>query len=514
MLAERTLNFQKKNSRLVILAGCMLGLIILINAVVSIYTLRNNTINEKANELETLSLVLAEHTSQTMFSANTVLDSIMDVVELAKIDNEAEYREFAKQKAQFDLLVEKTKSNPIIDVSTFVSSTGEVLNFSRSYPPPPINLSDRDYFIWLSKNNSNTTYYSVPVQNKGNGKWVFYLARRVNDPKGQFLGLILVGVSAEVFSSIFERIGIKLGQGASLTLFRDDLTLLTRWPFVDNMLGTTNRTGVIEQSSNHPKSSGTAIFTRGPRYTHGNQSIDRMISFRKVDGYPLIIGGTITKDLYLRNWFNDARGVVYFSSVSLLILLISLALLHRSYKSNAKFQYVAHHDALTGLTNRILLADRVQHELAFAKRNKTKFALLYLDLDNFKTINDERGHDVGDDVLQTAANRMLASVRDSDTVSRLGGDEFIILLPNIDNEQNAILVAEKIRTALMQPISARNDNTVLTSTSIGIAIYPDHGTNQETLQKNADFALYLSKNEGRNSIHVYSDTHRNQDSGN
>ena len=185
---------KKKSARLTIIAGVALSLLIVINAAVSIYTLRQNTINERASELETLTLILSEHTSQTIFSANTVLDSIMDVVDLAKVETEAEYKAFASEKAQFDLLVEKTKSNPIIDVSTFVSSTGEVLNFSRSFPAPPINLSDRDYFQWLSKNNQTDTFYSVPVQNKGNGKWVFYLAKRVNSSKGDFLGAILVGV--------------------------------------------------------------------------------------------------------------------------------------------------------------------------------------------------------------------------------------------------------------------------------------------------------------------------------
>ncbi|NDY84141.1 GGDEF domain-containing protein [Orrella sp. NBD-18] len=506
MPSELTLSLHKKNTRLVLIAGFVLGLIIILNAVVSIYTLRTNTINDRARELESLTLILAEHTAQTIFSANTVLDSIMDVVELAKINSEADYREFASKKAQFDLLVDKTKSNPIIDVTTFVSNTGEVLNFSRSHPPPKINLSDRDYFAFLSKNNSPNTYYSIPVQNKGNGKWVFYLARRVNDGKGQFLGLILVGVSAEVFSSIYERVGSKLGSGASLTLFRDDLTILTRWPFVDDMLGTVNKSGVIELSSKNPVFSGRAILTKGPRHTEGYASIDRMISFRKLDNYPFITGGSITKDLYLRNWLKDSRGVIYSSAFSLLILLIGLGLLLRSYKNHAKTQYVAHHDSLTGLSNRVLLADRIQHELAVARRNKTKLALLYLDLDNFKNINDELGHAIGDDVLKEAANRIVKSVRDSDTVSRIGGDEFIVLLSNIDHENNAVLVAEKIRAALTQPIVTHDNKTVITSTSIGIAIYPDHGLTQEDLQKNADFALYLSKNEGRNSIHVYQPT--------
>lgn len=499
---------KNKSARLTVIAGVALSLLIVINAAVSIYTLRKNTINERARELETLTLILSEHTSQTIFSANTVLDSIMDVVDLAKVETETEYKAFASEKAQFDLLVEKTKSNPIIDVSTFVSSTGEVLNFSRSFPAPPINLSDRDYFQWLSKNNQSETFYSVPVQNKGNGKWVFYLAKRVNNSKGEFLGTILVGVSAEVFSSVYERIGSKLGNGASLTLFRKDRTILTRWPFVDEILGTVNNTGIIEQSADNAKYSGAAVFTSGPRYTQQNKEVDRMISFRNLNNYPFITGATITKELYLRNWFKDSAGVVYSSAFSLFIIALSVILLLRAYKHNDKIQYVAHHDSLTGLSNRILLADRIQHELAVAKRNNTKVALLYLDLDNFKTINDELGHAVGDDVLQEAANRMINCVRDSDTVSRIGGDEFIILLA-IDSEQNAILVAEKIREALTKPILARNNTTVITSTSIGIAVYPENGTTQEELQKNADFALYLSKNEGRNSIHVYSPINRN-----
>ena len=504
MPADIRLLINNKNTRIAIYAGFILGLIILANAAVSIFALRNNTIKDRANELETLTLMLSEYTDQTMFSANTVLDSIMDVVDLAKISTEAEYRAFATKKEQFDLLVEKTKSNPIIDVSTFVSNTGEVLSFSRSFPPPPINLSDRDYFQWLSKNYSTDTFYSVPVQNKGNGKWVFYLARRVSNIKGDFLGVILVGVSAEVFSSLYKRVGSKLGDGASFTLYRKDLTLLTRWPFVDELLGTVNKAGIIEKSFNHPERSGAVVITDGPRYAEDNHPVERMISYRKMDNYPFITGATVTKDLYLRNWLKDSSGVIYSSIFSLFILLASIGLLLRANRIQARTQYIAHHDSLTGLSNRILLADRIEHELAVAKRNRTKLALLFLDLDNLKTINDELGHAIGDDVLQEASNRMLATVRDSDTVSRVGGDEFIVLLPGIASAQDALIVAEKIRLALTQPISARSNNIINTSASIGIAVYPDHGTTQEELQKNADFALYLSKNSGRNAIHVFS----------
>ncbi|HAT38958.1 MAG TPA: hypothetical protein DCW35_02160 [Polynucleobacter sp.] len=207
------------------------------NAVVSAYLLRENTIKSRVNQLANLTVILAEHTLQTIYSAKIALDSIEDVLRVSNIQTEQDYRKFAGQQQQFDLLQEKTKSNPIIDVATFVGKDGEIINFSRSYPPPKINLADRDYFQWLSTHDDSDAFFSLPVQNKGNGKWVFYLAKRVSGSKNQFLGVILVGVSVEVFSNLYERICSSLGNGSSVTLYRKDQRLLTRWPFVDNMIG-------------------------------------------------------------------------------------------------------------------------------------------------------------------------------------------------------------------------------------------------------------------------------------
>ncbi len=484
------------------IAALILAIIIVVNAAVSVFFIRQNTIYERSKQLENLTQILSAHTTQIIFSAETALDSIMDVVELAKLENEKQFRNFATKQDQYDLLVEKTRSNPIIDVSTFVASDGKVLSFSRSFPPPDINLSDRDYFQWLSKNNSLRTFYSLPVQNKGNGKWVFYLARRVNGANNQFLGVVLVGVSAEVFSALYEQIGENLGQGASVSLYRSDKTLLTRWPFVDDMIGTINVNGVIDRSIDNPAGSGRVIHTSGPRFYERDLRVDRMISFRKVSNYPFITGASFTEDFYLGHLFQSAGGVIYSSLFSLFILFVSMVLLLRAYNTNTKVKFQAYHDYLTGLPNRVLLADRAQLMFSLARRHHKKLALIYIDLDHFKKINDEMSHAVGDEALKIAAEKMLSCVRDADTVSRIGGDEFIVLLSEIRDEQAAVIVAEKIQHALAQTITIGSQAFTIEA-SCGIAIYPDHGTTLHELQKHADLAMYASKDKGRNHIQLF-----------
>ncbi len=495
----------KRNTRLIILAAVVLAAILLINAAFSTYLLRKNSIQDRSDQLANLTIILAEHTSQTMFSANTALLSIMEILERAKIGDEKAYQDFASKKAQFDLLQERTSSNSILDVSTFVAADGKVLNFSRSFPPPPINLADRDYFKYLSTNNDLDTYFSIPVRNKGNGKWVFYLARRVNDKNQQFLGVVLVGVSVEVFSSLYERIGGNLGEGAALSLYRKDKTLLTRWPLVEKLIGKTNPNTYIDESLSKNNVNGGVIFGSGPGFARQNEApVQRMLSYREVKGYPLIVGAVVTESLYLANWYKNASGVFLATALSLIALFVGAYLLLRSYRRNAEAQYRAHHDVLTELPNRTLFSDRLQQALAVCKRQKTKLALLFIDLDNLKTINDVHSHNAGDAVLKEVAQRMGACVRESDTVGRIGGDEFVVILPGVETENQAVQIAEKIRQALLTPIMI-DGLTLNTSASIGVALYPDHGLNETDLINNADVAMYEAKSSGRNQIKVFGD---------
>ncbi len=165
--------------------------------------------------------------------------------------------------------------------------------------------------------------------------------------------------------------------------------------------------------------------------------------------------------------------------------------------------HMAQYDVLTDLPNRTLFSDRLQHAIAQAKRDKTRIALIFIDLDKFKPVNDTLGHHVGDLLLKAVAQRIQSCMRESDTVGRLGGDEFVVLLPTIQDEQDALVVAEKIRAALNQAIELPGNHCLNISSSSGIAIYPDHGADDIELSKNADDAMYQAKEQGRNRVQIF-----------
>jgi len=158
----------------------------------------------------------------------------------------------------------------------------------------------------------------------------------------------------------------------------------------------------------------------------------------------------------------------------------------------ASVRHFAYHDELTGLPNRALLLDRLDQALFRAKRQHNRLALLLLDLDGFKDVNDRLGHVAGDKLLQRVAERLLSCIRGSDTACRYGGDEFVVLLPEIDDQKRALVVAGEIHARLAKPYMV-GDYSIAVTASIGLALYPDDGMNQDDLIKQADAAMYLAK---------------------
>lgn len=165
--------------------------------------------------------------------------------------------------------------------------------------------------------------------------------------------------------------------------------------------------------------------------------------------------------------------------------------------------HLAYHDYLTGLPNRVLYADRLELALAYARRNQQPLAVMLIDLDNFKDVNDALGHDAGDQLLKEAASRLTGLLRKSDTVGRMGGDEFLTILPGIKQERDSVLIAQKILRAFQKDFVI-DGHAIQATASIGTAIYPNDGKDAETLMKNADLAMYHAKREGRNRICRYS----------
>jgi two-component system cell cycle response regulator len=182
--------------------------------------------------------------------------------------------------------------------------------------------------------------------------------------------------------------------------------------------------------------------------------------------------------------------------------MLEVRLLHEAARNHGKMlESLALNDPLTGLANRRLLAERMSMALAHARRNKSAMALVYLDLDGFKQVNDRLGHGAGDVLLKLVAGRLVASVREEDTVARLGGDEFMIALWHISDAARAATVAAKVIEAVSKPYVIEGQPVSMTA-SAGVGIYPLHGEDVDTLMKSADLALYEAKRAGKNAYRI------------
>lgn len=208
-------------------------------------------------------------------------------------------------------------------------------------------------------------------------------------------------------------------------------------------------------------------------------------------GVPLISNKDIMGALVVQSYSGhvrydeDDKELLHFVSTQ-----IATAIERKLVES--RLLYMARHDPLTDLPNRILFQDRLDTALRRARRDREHLALLYLDIDDFKQVNDSFGHEAGDRLLRELAQRIVQSVRESDTIGRMGGDEFTVLLPNIQGPEDVDAILEKIRAAVSMPFEV-NGRTLAVTASIGTAVYPEHGTDQDQLIRHADAGMYSVK---------------------
>lgn len=195
--------------------------------------------------------------------------------------------------------------------------------------------------------------------------------------------------------------------------------------------------------------------------------------------------------------YNDAGEIVQYIDISLDI--------SRMEHVETHMEYLAHHDALTDLPNRLLLLSRLEHTLELAKRNNEKCALMFMDLDSFKSINDTYGHAAGDEVLKIVSQRMKARIRDTDTLARFAGDEFVIILSAVHHKNDITAVAKALVESMSEPCTLSNGTIIKTGVSIGISVYPDDGLQSAVLLELGDKALYRAKHDGRGRWKFFND---------
>jgi signal transduction histidine kinase/DNA-binding response OmpR family regulator len=301
---------------------------IVVGATLSVFVMREQEIDQWKRQIDNLSLIMAENTSQTMFSAYQVLDTISEDVRQKSVTDAATLRKAMGTERVYKMLRDRTGGLPQIDVATVVASNGDVINFTRSHPAPPINLADRDYFKLQASMDTAGDFISAPVRNKGNGKWVFYLSRRLTGGQGEFIGLVLVGISVDAFTNFFSRIGENLGTGAALNLYRRDFTLMTRWPRTDDAIGKVNRSGASFNIIGVEKKDHGVVLLDNTRFAE-NRQVSRMVASRVLDRYPLIVSVAITEEQFLESWRHSVQLIVLVAAGSIVALLVALLFLLR-----------------------------------------------------------------------------------------------------------------------------------------------------------------------------------------
>ena len=631
--------------RLSILLGATLPLVLIGMVTLGILHQRSVALADAERANQAAGVILAEQAERTMQAVDLVMQETVARFGASDIESLADFAAAYGTSEAHDFLMDRLKNLPQADALTVVNAAGKLVNFSRYWPVPNIELTDRDYFKYFSTHDDPAPFISAPVRNRGDGTWTIYLVRRINGANGTFRGMILGAIKLAYFDDLYRT--VTPPDGGSTQVLRRDGTILIRYPSADN------RTGDMFQPASPwydlvPLGGGNF---RSPGYFYGKP---RLVSVHPMHRYPLVVNAALSQDAVLAHWREesifmasgtalaslgligflfvlnwqfsrlergsalleeqanalsgtaealraserllaeksatleltldqmdqglmmiDQDGCVAVSNrrvIELLDLpadmmanrpkfqdLLVYQIAHgnfdprlRSIDSTAvmdkpgvydrvrpdgrtievrsmplarggavrtysditarkaaeeRMRYFAHHDDLTRLANRVVFLERLNEavtrcETGVSPQDRRGLAVLYMDLDRFKLVNDTRGHQVGDRLLAQVADRVRATLRDTDLAARMGGDEFAVIQSHVDQPSSALALARRLLEAIGAPYEIQGQFSVI-GISIGVAVFPNDGISADQLLRNADTALYRAKEDGRNNIRFF-----------
>ena len=391
-------------------------------------------------------------------------------------------------------------------VVSIADRNGKIVDSTR--PANARDVTDADDFGHLRQGEAIEV--SRPWKDEKSGEWKLRFSRRLNSAEGTFAGAVMVMVDAVYFVSGYE--ASKLGEQGVLGLLGTDGVFRARRTGEEVSVG-----GSVDFATIVPREGdeGTlSILLASPW-----DGVRRYTTARKIYDFPLAVIVGLSEDEQLVVVHKNASVYLWRAAISSVLLILVIALLWRMSRQVAlarqreaeakiayaeRVEYLAYHDSLTGLPNRGLFSNLLEQSISQAHRYKRQLAVLFLDLDRFKQINDTLGHEAGDDLLKEVACRLKSCLRDSDTVARLGGDEFVVLISELEDEHQVASVAQKMLTAVAGPFTLLGHEFHIT-VSIGISVYPSDGEDEQTLEKHADIAMYQAKDEGKNNFQFYSE---------
>jgi diguanylate cyclase (GGDEF)-like protein len=484
-----------------------------------------NAVNGAQRQNANLALAFEEYSLGTIRSVDQALQFIA-----------REYQEHGKVDPQSFAGPGRARPDLLITVS-ITDAAGQVIVGNTS--GGPVSYSDRGYFAHHRDHEGGGLIVSAPVAGRIADRTIIPMSRRIDRPDGGFAGVVVAGVDPAYFGEFFRK--MELGRDGMVQLVGLDGATRAR------------RTGTLKTSGKANRHSTLlaqqAIAESGNFVSEGRlEGIRRYTSYRTLREFPLVVAVGTSEEEVLAEYHarrnSYLAGAALFSLVVVMFAAFALTSTQRrrhfvdlshpqervtaeevasalvrdprgrpdyfvamvqdigERKAEEKVLHQAQFDSLTDLPNRALFADRLAQALRQARRQRWNACVMFVDLDRFKAVNDTLGHAAGDAALRELARRLAGSVRASDTVARIGGDEFAVVLAQLTQPQDAAVVAEKILKAMAAPLLLDgHDHTV--TVSIGIALFPDHGEDEDTLVRHADAAMFESKHAGRNAFRIY-----------
>lgn len=389
---------------------------------------------------------------------------------------------------------------PQIREVAFADRTGLVTATSRDDVPEFLSVANEAYFKMASEGTLPPLFISAPRSGRflGDklhvGQWHLVMARAVYNDDGVFGGVALAVLNPLFFLELIYT--LDLGQKGYVAYHRYDGTLLITSDSIPFDQRDVNPASDLLFSQHLPeKEWGTFTFSKEVK-----DSAVYIISYRATSRWPVLIAVGLDQDEVLAPWLQDVRDISIFIIFSLLIMIGLTVIVFWQHLAKEKMELKlieAHHDTLTGIPSLRLCLDRLSNALVRTKRERGVLAVFFVDLDGFKAINDNYGHDAGDYVLQEVVKNITLCVRETDTVGRIGGDEFLVVLPKITNSSIAERIGASVIESIRKPIDWK-DEQLLVSASIGIALYPNDGEESEQLIERADKAMFQAKRNGKN----------------
>jgi diguanylate cyclase (GGDEF)-like protein len=486
---------------MVIIAGIGITLATTGVTAISLYQMRLDAMAQARDAAQNLALSLQKETERNLDIYQLALRDVVTSLETPGI------RQLAPDDRHH---LASSVANNVRELGAIFATdaAGNSILDSRWALPRNLNLSGRDYFQVQQQQNGAGLYIGKPfVPCAGDTRQPsIALSLRLDDAKGRFAGIVAGTLRLSYFHQLFE--DSILGDHGTLTLLRTDGTVLMRRPYHSDNIGRTIAGGhsfppLVQ--SDHGAYVDIAVLDH----------IERLYSFRRIGNYPLVVVvGLATEDIYA-GWHKRAFAIGMVTAVldalTIMLCVMFSGQLRRRFAMERQLNTLAWFDALTGLPNRAQLNKETLRILTDASRNSSQFAVLFIDLDRFKRVNDTQGHSAGDEVLSETARRLQNCVRGGDVIGRLGGDEFLAILQSCDVHR-AARVAGRILHALYQPITVnvKHDTGITLSASIGVSLYPHDGQDADTLLRNADMAMYRAKSTGRNQVHFYASAYERQ----